>query len=542
MIKYILLVIVVYFTVSGYAADIRIACVGNSITSGAGDPKTDPNTYPAQLGVLMGSGYDIQNFGVSGRTMLKNGDFPIWNEQAFIDALDFKPNIITILLGTNDSKPWCWEFKAEFIPDYIAMIDTFLAINPDAQIYLCNPPPAFSVQWGIRDSIITTDIIPMINQIAVEKELPVIDFYMPFIDKRALFPDDIHPSKEGCWEIAKILYKHLSGKDVSTINEVNLALHKMVETPNSVVRPEVLVDGDLSTFWPCNAGASFVINLGAADSIDMFQVIFRENTQAKFKVEISSDNTNWLEAVDQTTRSDSSAISVDKIEPVLIQYARFTMTDPGGGGDQVYLAEFRILKKAPLHAPLFNYTLDKIFDEYLRINLIMTPAATGGYMKYFYKLNADDPYTAPMGYQLAGADTFKVTVRLNQTRYYLARYYEDGIEVESDTMILNYKTLPVIDQRSLPADQFNLYQNFPNPFNPKTVISYSVGANNYSPVQVELGVYNLLGQKVSTLVSQRQTAGQYQVVWDASGFASGIYFYKLETEDHFLIKRMLLLK
>ena len=78
----------------------------------------------------------------------------------------------------------------------------------------------------------------------------------------------------------------------------------------------------------------------------------------------------------------------------------------------------------------------------------------------------------------------------------------------------------------LPA-AFTLEQNYPNPFNPITVIRYRVGVNNYSPVQVDLSIYNLLGQKIATLVSKRQRAGVYQVTWDASGFTSGIYFYKL---------------
>jgi acyl-CoA thioesterase-1 len=536
--KLIIVLIILNCFVLSYADDIRIACVGNSITSGPGDPKTDPDTYPSQLRVLMGAGYDVQNFGVSGRTMLKNGDYPLWNEQAFTDALNFKPDIVTILLGTNDSKPWCWEYKDEFIPDYISMIDTFLTVNPNTQFYLCHPPPAFSVQWGIRDSIITTDIIPMINQIALEKELPVIDFYTPFSDKRALFPDDIHPSKEGCWEMAKIFYKNLSGKQMQEIEEVNLALHKFIATPKSSADPGFLVDGDIATLWPCSVGESFAIDLGATDSIDMVQVIFSQNSIAKYKIEVSSDNANWTLVIDQSARTDSSQTAINTIEPVETQYLRFTLTGIGGGGNQAYLAEFRVLRKAPLHAPVFSYTMDRIFDNYIRINLIMTATSPGGYMKYSYKINADDPFTAPAGYRMADADTFKVSVRPDQIRYYIAKYYQDGYEIVSDTLMLKYSPLPVYEQGSISPQRFNLYQNYPNPFNPSTMINYQLAVAS----EVKLSVYNLLGQKVITLVSEKKQAGQHLVEWNANGFASGIYLYKLEAGNHSLYRRMLLLK
>jgi len=89
--------------------------------------------------------------------------------------------------------------------------------------------------------------------------------------------------------------------------------------------------------------------------------------------------------------------------------------------------------------------------------------------------------------------------------------------------------------------EFNLAQNYPNPFNPTTVISYTVGATPTSPVHVELSIYNILGQKVSTLVSEKQKAGTYEVEWDATGFASGIYLYSLQTDKGFSQTRKLVL-
>jgi len=88
---------------------------------------------------------------------------------------------------------------------------------------------------------------------------------------------------------------------------------------------------------------------------------------------------------------------------------------------------------------------------------------------------------------------------------------------------------------------FELYANYPNPFNPVTTISYIVGAHHDVPVLVDLSIYNLLGQKVATLVSERQPAGKYEVQWDASGMASGVYLYKLQTDNGFSQSRKLVL-
>ena len=79
-------------------------------------------SYPAQLQAWLGQEYQVRNFGVSGATLLKNGDRPYWKEPEFSQVLDFNPDIIIIKLGTNDSKPQNWKFAEEFEQDYIDLI------------------------------------------------------------------------------------------------------------------------------------------------------------------------------------------------------------------------------------------------------------------------------------------------------------------------------------------------------------------------------------------------------------------------------------
>jgi hypothetical protein len=87
-------------------------------------------------------------------------------------------------------------------------------------------------------------------------------------------------------------------------------------------------------------------------------------------------------------------------------------------------------------------------------------------------------------------------------------------------------------------DKYLLYQNYPNPFNPSTNIKYQITDNNF----VTLKVFDILGKEVATLVNENLKAGEYEVTFNGSGLPSGIYFYKLNTENFFETKRMILIK
>jgi len=93
--------------------------------------------------------------------------------------------------------------------------------------------------------------------------------------------------------------------------------------------------------------------------------------------------------------------------------------------------------------------------------------------------------------------------------------------------ILNAKVTKISEETNNLQSKFALNQNYPNPFNPTTTIEFSIPKTEF----VTMKVYNLLGQKVATLVSKKQTAGTYKVVWDASGFASGVYLYVIQAGD-----------
>ena len=98
--------------------------------------------------------------------------------------------------------------------------------------------------------------------------------------------------------------------------------------------------------------------------------------------------------------------------------------------------------------------------------------------------------------------------------------------------------ISVEDERRLIPNSFALRQNYPNPFNPQTTIEYFLPKSS----KVLLTVYNLIGEEIERFIYDRKPAGNHQVTWDASNFASGIYFYRLQTGDFVQTRKMVLLK
>ena len=189
---------------------VRVACIGNSITFGAGIRNRSRDSYPSVLARMLGDNYWVKNFGVSARTMLNKGDHPYMNEPAYKNALAFNPNIVVIKLGTNDSKSFNWKYKADFMKDAQTMIDAFKVLPSQPKNYLCYPSKAYLTGDGINDDIISKEIIPMIKKLAKKNNLSVIDLHTAMDGMPELFPDRIHPNEKGAQVMAKAVYQSIS--------------------------------------------------------------------------------------------------------------------------------------------------------------------------------------------------------------------------------------------------------------------------------------------------------------------------------------------
>jgi glucose/arabinose dehydrogenase len=107
---------------------------------------------------------------------------------------------------------------------------------------------------------------------------------------------------------------------------------------------------------------------------------------------------------------------------------------------------------------------------------------------------------------------------------------------DGSVMRLLYSTLG-INEPGIPA-YYSLHQNFPNPFNPVTTIKYSVPKQDFVTIQI----FDMLGREISTLVNESKQAGNYEVIWNADSYPSGVYFYRLTAGDYTEEKKMVLIK
>lgn len=191
------------------AAPTRIACVGDSITYGAGVPDNWHKAWPGVLQQLLGDRYKVGNFGHSGATLLKHGDLPYWRVAEFKKSNAFKANIVIIMLGTNDTKPQNWKYAREFPKDLKAMILHYENLVTKPRVILCTPPPVLHTNYGINAKNLAA-VIPDIKKVARAMHIPVIRIHhFMSVDpnvKQLLQNDGIHPNASGQAFMAHCVY------------------------------------------------------------------------------------------------------------------------------------------------------------------------------------------------------------------------------------------------------------------------------------------------------------------------------------------------
>lgn len=196
------------------AAPIKVACVGDSVTYGLHIDNREAYSYPAQLQKLLGANYEVENFGVSGATLLRNGHHPYSSTDAFKSAIAFRPDVVVIHLGLNDTDPRDWpDHRDEFRADYSWLIEQFRRTNPNARVYISILTPIFEshprFKSGTRDW--AQEIRAEIPAIAKANHTGLIDLHTPLFSRPDLFPDAIHPDVEGASILASTVYQSLTG-------------------------------------------------------------------------------------------------------------------------------------------------------------------------------------------------------------------------------------------------------------------------------------------------------------------------------------------
>jgi lysophospholipase L1-like esterase len=181
---------------------IRVACVGDSITVSS--------QYPLDLWASLGSGYVVGDFGVGGAAVAKSTGMGYLRLEALEVAKGFNPDIVIIMLGTNDAYTYLTQNSTEFISDYITIIGEFQSLPNKPTIYLVEPIPIYTNYVSLSDDILVHTVIPDIQQVANQTGLKVIDAHTPLQNHPELYQDDIHPTADGAKVLADVIYAGIS--------------------------------------------------------------------------------------------------------------------------------------------------------------------------------------------------------------------------------------------------------------------------------------------------------------------------------------------
>jgi acyl-CoA thioesterase I len=192
---------------------IRVACVGDSITFGDWFRKSA--RYPVQLQALLGAGYSVRNFGAPGFTAQKAGDHPYWEHRYFGLGTAFDPNVVVLMLGSNDSKRDNWASMARFEADYLALIQHYQALPGKPRIILMTPPAMFlngrkEMPFGMNPAVVE-EISEKVKEIGASLRLSVIDVHAITAPHGEYFTrDGIHPDGDGEGLISRAVYEAIA--------------------------------------------------------------------------------------------------------------------------------------------------------------------------------------------------------------------------------------------------------------------------------------------------------------------------------------------
>jgi acyl-CoA thioesterase I len=197
---------------------IKIACVGDSITYGTFVKGRRENCYPAQLEKLLGKKFSVRNFGANGRAMQKAADLPYWKHKYFKLSSEFDPDIVMIMLGTNDSRRPNWRGLDPYLQDYRDMLMHYRSLPSAPIVYALTPPTEFKLKnkKTVRYRMIKEAVDEMtagIKNLAGDLDINFIDINAATSSHPEHFSfDGIHANTEGAKHIAETVYAAIRAK------------------------------------------------------------------------------------------------------------------------------------------------------------------------------------------------------------------------------------------------------------------------------------------------------------------------------------------
>ena len=192
-----------------------IACIGDSITFGAGVRENrEVSTWEYHLEQKLGGVWQVLNYGISGRTLQNEGDYPYSAEKFCRLSHQVPAEVYIIMLGTNDAKPFNWN-EARFADQYRSFVKSYVGLAQHPKVVLMTPPSCFAdasgvVGYNIDPVNVDGPVYRTVCETAAELDLALIDLHAFTAGHPEWFDDGVHPNYEGNRALAEYIWKNLA--------------------------------------------------------------------------------------------------------------------------------------------------------------------------------------------------------------------------------------------------------------------------------------------------------------------------------------------
>ena len=191
---------------------IRVACIGDSITWGFTLLNPWKQSYPALLREKLGTDYEVRNYGYNDAAARFDADTPYVNKRVYRDSLSWNPDIVLLMLGTNDTKKRNWDPEV-FRRDYRRIVESYQELPSNPRIVLIAPIQIFLIKGlhllGLYPETMEEGVRPAIREIAADMGLELIDLKDLFTDTQYC-RDGVHPQKTGARMLAEAIYSRIN--------------------------------------------------------------------------------------------------------------------------------------------------------------------------------------------------------------------------------------------------------------------------------------------------------------------------------------------
>lgn len=192
-----------------------VVAVGDSNTLGVAAPADGHATsYPEHLQTLLGEDqHQVLNYGVDNRSLLAASQFPYGDESAHQLSHDAQPDVVLIMLGTNDARDPAWDPVA-YEEQLTAFVEEYQQLDSAPEVHLLTPPPVVGTAGALDPAVISEQVRPAVRDVAAATDAGLIDVHAALEDRPDLMgPDGVHPTAEGYELIATTVHEALTGED-----------------------------------------------------------------------------------------------------------------------------------------------------------------------------------------------------------------------------------------------------------------------------------------------------------------------------------------